>query len=101
MVVDAGVIVSRFIPHDVHHKPSRAWLMRHVADGGLVIAPTLLLAEIAGAVVRRTGERRLARQTVTAFLRLPALRLIPVDEPLAKRRRTSPAASGPRPSWTR
>jgi predicted nucleic acid-binding protein len=83
MVVDASVIVSRLVPHDVHHEASRRWLTRHVADGGLVIAPALLLPEVAGAVARRTGEPRLARRAADAVLHLPALRLVPVDDVLA------------------
>ncbi|SRR6266446_2792297 len=83
MVVDASVVVSRLVPNDVHHEATRKWLMRHVADGRLLIAPTLLLAEVAGAVARRTGKARLARRAVAAVLRLPALRLIPLDEALA------------------
>ena len=84
MIVDASVVVSRLVPHDVHYERSRRWLMRHVARGGLVIAPALLLPEVAGAVVRRTGEPRLARRAVDAVLRLPALRLVSVDDVLAR-----------------
>lgn len=47
MVVDASVVVSRLVPHDVHHEASRRWLARHVAGGGLVIAPALLNDESA------------------------------------------------------
>jgi hypothetical protein len=47
---------------------SRRCLTRHVADGGLVIAPALLLPEVAGAVARRTGEPRLARRAADAVL---------------------------------
>lgn len=88
MVVDASVVVSHLVPHDVNHAASRAWLTRHVSDGGLLIAPALLLAEIAGAVARRTGAPRLAQRAVDAVLRLPALRLVPVDDALARRAAT-------------
>jgi predicted nucleic acid-binding protein len=84
MVVDASVFVSNIVPHDVHHVVSRAWLIRHVSDGGLVIAPALVLSEIAGAVGRRTGMPRLARRAVEALLLLPAFRLITIDAPLAR-----------------
>jgi len=84
MVVDASVLVSGFLPHDVHHDASRAWLSRHVAQGGLVMAPTLLFAELAGAVARRSGSPRLGRRAVDAILELPALRLITLDEALAR-----------------
>ena len=83
MVVDASVVVSNLVPHDVHHSASRAWLTRHVSDGGLVVAPALLLPEIAGAIVRRTGVPRLARRAVEAVLRLHAFRLVPMDAVLA------------------
>lgn len=84
MVLDASVLVSRLVAGDVHHDASRRWLEGHVADGGLVVAPALLLPEIAGAISRRTGQRRLARRAVAAVLRLPALRLVAVDPDLAE-----------------
>jgi predicted nucleic acid-binding protein len=84
MVVDASVVVSRLVPHDAHHEASRHWLIRHVAGGGLVIAPALLLPEVAGAIARRTADPRLAHRAVDAVLRLPALRLLPVDDVLAR-----------------
>jgi len=84
MVVHASVIVSRLVPNDVHHEASRRWLTRHIASGGLVIAPALLLPEVAGAVARRTGEPRLARRAVEAVLRLSALRLVALDDILAR-----------------
>jgi predicted nucleic acid-binding protein len=84
MVVDASVLVSHLVPHDVHHAASRDWITRHVAAGGLLIAPALLLSEIAGAVSRRTGAPGLARRAVDAVLGLPALRLVAVDEALGR-----------------
>lgn len=84
MVVDASVVVSRLVPHDVHHEASRRWPTRHLAGSGLVIAPALLLPEVASAVARRTGEPRLARRAVDAMLRVPGLRLVPVDDVLAR-----------------
>ena len=84
MVVDASVIVSRLVPHDVHYEATRRWLTQHIADGGLLIAPTLLLVEVAGAVARRTGKPRLAQQAVAAVSSFPRLRLVPLDEILAR-----------------
>jgi predicted nucleic acid-binding protein len=83
MVLDASVMVSRLVSHDVHHEASRRWLARHLADGGILVAPALLLPEVAGAVARRTGEPRLARRAVDAVLAVPGLRLVPVDAALA------------------
>ena len=84
MVVDASVVVSRLVSHDVNHEASRRWLEEHVAAGGLVVSPSLLLPEVAGAVARRTGEARLARRAIQAVLRIPGLRLIGVDDALAR-----------------
>ncbi|MGH7301490.1 MAG: type II toxin-antitoxin system VapC family toxin [Candidatus Rokuibacteriota bacterium] len=82
--MDASVIVSRLVRHDANHEASRQWLTRHIAAGGLLITPALLLPEVAGAVARRTGRPRLARRAVNAVLRLPELRLVPVDDVLAR-----------------
>jgi predicted nucleic acid-binding protein len=84
MVVDASVMVSHLVPHDAHHLASRAWLTNHVDDGGLVIAPVLLLPEIAGAVARRTGAPGLAQRAIDAVLKLPGLRLLTMDEVLGR-----------------
>lgn len=84
MVVDASVVVSRIVSGDVNHAASRAWLTRHVSDGGLLISPVLLLPEVAGAIARRIGGHRLARRAVETLLRMPALRLVPVDDVLAR-----------------
>jgi predicted nucleic acid-binding protein len=84
MIVDASVVVSRLVPGDAHHEASRRWLGRHIDGGGLVIAPVLLLPEVAGAISRRTRTPRLARRAVEAVLRLPSLRLLSLDEALAR-----------------
>ena len=80
MVVDASVLV----PHDVHHAASRVWLTRQAGEDGLIVAPALLLPEIAGAVARRTGTPRLAARAVDAVPRLPGLRLVSIDDALAR-----------------
>jgi predicted nucleic acid-binding protein len=83
-VVDASVWVARLVPQDVHYAASREWLERHIAQGGVVADPVLLLAEVAGAISRRTGEPALAHAAVAHLLRLPALRLVPIDARLAR-----------------
>lgn len=83
MVLDASVVVSSLVSHDVGHEPSRRWLADHMKRGGLLVAPTLLLAEVAGAVARRTGAPRLGRRAALALLRWPTLRLVALDEPIS------------------
>ncbi len=83
-VVDASVWVSRLVPQDVHHAASRRWLEQRAAGGGLIVAPVLLLVEVAGAISRRTGDPQLAHRAVGQILRIPALRLVPLDHRLAE-----------------
>ncbi len=72
-IVDASVWVSRFVPADVHHAQSRHWLEAHLANGRRVLAPTLLLVEVAGAIGRRTRDPAVARRVVDSLRALPGL----------------------------
>ncbi len=83
MMIDASVWVSRFIADDPNHGASRRWLQQHLESGGTVVTPTLALAEVAGALARRTGMADLGRHSVDAILRAPGLRLVPLDQELA------------------
>ncbi len=58
-------------------------MRQHVASGEQLAAPTILLAELAAAISRRTGDRVLALRAVRGVLRVPGLRLLPVDRQLA------------------
>lgn len=78
-VVDASVWVSRLVPQDVHHAQSRSWLEQYTAAGKLLVAPVLLLPEVAGAVARRTGLSELGQQAIQAILRIPGLHLVTLD----------------------
>ena len=83
-VVDASVWVSRFVPNDVHHQPSYRWLEAALTRGDLLAAPALLLAEVAGAVSRRTGQPELAARTIDLLEQLPNSRLVTVDPQLGR-----------------
>jgi predicted nucleic acid-binding protein len=84
VVVDASVWVSRLVAGDVHHARCQAWFQTQSERGSLLIAPILVLAEIAGAIVRRTGQPDLADAAVKQVQRLPGLRLVPLDAALAR-----------------
>jgi predicted nucleic acid-binding protein len=83
-VVDASVWVSWFVPADAHHDPSRRWMSAQVAQGEPIVAPLLVLAEVAGAVARRTGLSALGAHAVSLVRHLPNARLVAVDEELAQ-----------------
>jgi predicted nucleic acid-binding protein len=81
-VVDASVWVSIFAGDDVHHRISVQWLEQHLARGGRIAAPTLVLVEVAAAMTRRTGEASAGVETVQRLRRLPNIRLydLSIDE---------------------
>lgn len=83
-VVDASVWVSRVVPADANHELSRAWLDREIDRGNLLVAPAILLAEVAAAVSRRTARPRLARRAAAELERIPEIRLVSVDGELAR-----------------
>ena len=84
VVVDASVWVSRLVPQDAHHEARRRWFESFTADRGHVVAPVLLLPEIAGAISRRTSVPDLARQAVQHLQRMRTLRLVALDRRLGQ-----------------
>lgn len=76
MLVDASVWVARLLPDDVHHERCKSWMMEQVQAAERFAAPELLLAELGGAIARRTGSPQLAKQTLAVILRIPELRLL-------------------------
>lgn len=83
VVVDASVLVSRLVATDKHHGRCRSWIHSQASEGGLLIAPVLVLAEVAGAISRRTNRPNLARQAVEVLQALPNLRLVSIEPALA------------------
>ena len=57
--------------------------MRQIEEGVLLVAPTLLLTEVAAAIARRTGDEVLATAAVAQLQRFPLLQLESLDENLA------------------
>lgn len=83
IVIDSSVWVSWLVSQDVHHQTSRQWMAGTLVSGETLVVPSLALAEIAGAVARRTGQATHGKQAVRQLLRLPVLRVEPVDRSLA------------------
>ena len=79
VVMDASVWVARLVPQDAFHTAVRDWLDVQRAYETLLAAPGLLLAEVAGAVRRRTGDRDLAKQCIAVLQGLPEVRLVEMD----------------------
>jgi len=52
------------------------------ADDQSLVAPATMLAEVAGAIARRTQSGRLGHQIAQSILRLPTLQLVTIDADL-------------------
>lgn len=84
IVVDASVWFSRLVPKDVFHQTVKIWMEKQRSEGVTFLSPALLLPEVAGAISRRTGEPRLARNAIDSLTRLPGLRLIEMNQPFVQ-----------------
>jgi predicted nucleic acid-binding protein len=85
MVIDASVWVAAYMAIDVHYAVSKQFLRRAIAQGVQFAAPVLLPIEVAAAVTRGAGQPERAKRLVRMMLKLPALRLHPLDGALAVR----------------
>ncbi len=82
VVVDASVWVSRFISWDVNQSDSHVWIERYATAGGLLIAPTFLLIEVAAAISRRMGDPTLAREVIRNIYYFSPMRILSLDSTL-------------------
>lgn len=82
VVVDASVWVARLVPQDAFHPAVKTWMEIQRSEGVQLLSPALLLAEVAGAISRRTGDAELARRAVEHLESLPGLRLVEMDHAL-------------------
>ena len=55
VVVDASVWVARLVSQDVFYEPVKKWMSTRLEANDQFLAPSLLLAEIGGAISRRTS----------------------------------------------
>lgn len=83
VVVDANVFISLLVSTDVHHEQCAVWLRERLATGEPLIAPSILLPEVGGAISRRTSDAY-GREALATLRRVRTLRLVPVDAKLAE-----------------
>jgi predicted nucleic acid-binding protein len=84
LVVDASIWVSRLVSEDVFHAKTRDWIKARRAENAEFLAPSLLLAEVGGAISRRTGEPELGKKAINQLQNLPGLRLVEMDKDLMR-----------------
>ena len=94
VVVDASVWVARLVPQDSFHQPACEWMAARRAANTFLIAPSLLVVEVAGAIARRTGDPDLARRALEALPRLPGMRLVEMENSLVMEAATLAANLG-------
>ncbi len=95
-ILDASIWVSRLVSQDASHPAVKAWMEEQREAGRQFISPTLLLAEVGGAISRRTGDPLLGQRAISQLENLPGLRLVEMDnelvhEALMSLRTTMPA----------
>jgi predicted nucleic acid-binding protein len=83
IVVDASVWVARLVLEDVFHEPVKVWMFARLEAGDQFLAPSLLLAEIGGAISRRTTSS-LGLKAVEYVQSLPGLQLVEMEDSLLR-----------------
>ncbi len=83
-VIDASVHVADARPKEPHHVQAHTLLTRLAAEGRLVYLPTIVLAEVAAAISRGTGQSGLAQRLVAALWRVPHFEYVSVDDTLGQ-----------------
>lgn len=81
VVVDASVWVARLVPQDVFHEPVKRWMSVRLEEDDQFLAPALLLAEIGGAISRRTTSA-LGLKAIEQVQDLPGLQLVEMEHDL-------------------
>jgi len=83
-VIAASVWVSRLVPEDIFHVAVKEWMYVRRQEGDQFVSPALLLAEIGGAISRRTNEPGLALDAIEQVKHIPGLRLVEMDNALMR-----------------
>ncbi len=84
-VIDASVYVALINAHESTHASSWVWFEQAQATREPVVAPVILLAEVAAALSRGVGDPALAHRVVQQLLRSKVIELVPVTTAMAER----------------
>ena len=82
-VVDASVWVASYRTQDQHHFESQQWIREVMTRGDTILGPAILLAEVAGALARLSGDTVGALATVENIRRFPTFELAVDSKELA------------------
>lgn len=84
-VIDASVYVALINAHEREHGSSWTWFEQATAAQEAVVAPVVLLAEVAAALGRGVGDPGLAHRVVQQLMHSSLIELTPVTKALAER----------------
>jgi len=84
-VIDASVYIALINAYEKEHVLSWAWFEAAQAAQLPVVAPVILLPEVAAALSRGTGDSQLANQVVYQLEHSRVVQLLPVTPALASR----------------
>jgi predicted nucleic acid-binding protein len=83
-VVDAGVYIALINAHEREHAKCWAWFEQARAADESIVAPVILLSEVAAALSRGVGDPTLAHRVVQQLARSKVIQLIPVTLAMAE-----------------
>ena len=84
-VIDASVYLALINAHDKDHAASWAWFEQAQAVREPIVAPVILLAEVAAALSRGVGNLVLAHRAVEQLKGSRLIELVPVTLAMAER----------------
>ena len=84
-VIDASVYMALVNAHEREHSSSWAWFEQARAAEESVVAPVILLAEVAAALSRGMGDPILAHRVAQQLTRSEAIELIQITMAMAER----------------
>ena len=85
LTLDANLFISRYRNEDAAHAAAQAFFDRCELIGVQFFVPTLLLAEVAGALSRIHGETRFGDVAITRIFAEPRLKFRDIDSAFAER----------------
>ena len=84
-VIDASVYISLINAGEEQHASSWAWYENVQARQEPLVAPVILLAEVAAALSRGVGDKALAHRVVDQLKRSEIIEWVPVTSALAQK----------------
>jgi predicted nucleic acid-binding protein len=93
-VIDASVWVAISYESDAAHARCVLWLESVVVSNDRLVAPTLLVTEVAGAIRRLTGTQTFASRVVEKLVELSGVAFIGLDQERARRAASLAAETG-------